>query len=424
MMSRKQKYTKYACYMSNISMAVTGNLSPLLFITFHSQYGISYTLLGFLVLINFFTQLLVDLVFSFFSYRFNIKTVIRSMPMMTAVGLLVYSVFPCFFPQLAYFFVFIGTVIFSVASGLSEVLTSPVIAALPSDNPDRDMSFAHSAYAWGVVGVVLLSTLYMQLFGRESWFILSLLWTVLPICTFVLFLCADIPDLDTVKAESVKLKTFKNPILILCVLCIFFGGASEVAMAQWCSGYLEAAYGIDKLLGDILGVSVFSVMLGLGRTLYGKFGKNISRFLLLGFIGASVCYLTAALSSSSAVGLIACAVTGFCVSMLWPGTLIYLAEMLPGAGVVVYALLAAGGDLGGSVAPQLMGSITDIVSESSLVMTLGLPMNSEQLGFKFGMFAAAIFPIMGIVVAYFMVRFEKKASEGRMSASKADQGVI
>lgn len=402
--------------MSNVSMAVTGNLSPLLFITFHGQYGISYTLLGFLVLINFFTQLLVDLIFSFFSHRFKIKAVIRAMPMLSAVGLAVYSLLPCFFPHLAYIFIVIGTVIFSVASGLSEVLTSPVIAALPSDNPDRDMSFAHSAYAWGVVGVVLLSTLYLQVFGRESWFILSLIWASLPLCAFILFLFADIPELDTEKAESVGLKTFKNPILILCVLCIFFGGASEVAMAQWCSGYLEAALGIDKLLGDVLGVAVFAVMLGLGRTLYGKFGKNISRFLFFGFIGASVCYLTAALSSSAVIGLIACAVTGFCVSMLWPGTLIYSADMMPGAGVVIYALLAAGGDLGGSVAPQLIGSITDIVSESSLVTKLGLTITSEQLGFKCGMFAAALFPIAGILVAYFMRRFEKKAAKKRLNA--------
>ena len=98
-------------------------------------------------------------------------------------------------------------------------------------------------------------------------------------------------------------------------------------------------------------------MLGLGRTLYSKYGKNISRILLLGFSGTFLCYMTAALSGNAALGLIACALTGLCVSMLWPGTLICSAELIPEANVAVYALLAAGGDLGGSLAPQMIGSV-------------------------------------------------------------------
>ena len=62
-------------------------------------------------------------------------------------------------------------------------------------------------------------------------------------------------------------------------------------------------------------------------------------------MGSFLCYLIAALSQNAIVGLIACAFTGFCVSMLWPGTLIYTAEVIPHTSVAVYALLAAGGDL-------------------------------------------------------------------------------
>ena len=57
---------RYACYATNCTMAVVGNLPPILFITFRELYGISYSLLGLLVLTNFCTQLTVDLIFSFF----------------------------------------------------------------------------------------------------------------------------------------------------------------------------------------------------------------------------------------------------------------------------------------------------------------------------------------------------------------------
>ena len=42
--------------------------------TFREMYNISYTLLGTLVLTNFCTQLTVDLIFSFFTKYFNIKS--------------------------------------------------------------------------------------------------------------------------------------------------------------------------------------------------------------------------------------------------------------------------------------------------------------------------------------------------------------
>ena len=57
--------------------------------------------------------------------------------------------------------IFIVLALISVAAGLCEVLLSPLVAALPSDNPERDMSKLHSVYAWGVVAVIILSTLFL-----------------------------------------------------------------------------------------------------------------------------------------------------------------------------------------------------------------------------------------------------------------------
>ena len=66
------KRTKFACYSAYFTMSSIFSLPPLLFVIFHDTYGISYTLLGTLVLVNFCTQLLVDIIFTFFANRFNI----------------------------------------------------------------------------------------------------------------------------------------------------------------------------------------------------------------------------------------------------------------------------------------------------------------------------------------------------------------
>ena len=51
------KRTKLACYAAYFTMSTISTLPPLLFVTLREMYGVSYTLLGTLVLINFCTQL-------------------------------------------------------------------------------------------------------------------------------------------------------------------------------------------------------------------------------------------------------------------------------------------------------------------------------------------------------------------------------
>ena len=413
----KKEYarTKFACYTTNVSMSAVGNLSPLLFVAFHTLYNVSYTLLGTLVLINFCTQMLVDLFFAVFSKRLPIHTIVRIMPLLTIVGLLIFAILPPLFPSTAYVWLAIGTIIFASSSGLNEVLISPLIAAIPSENPEREMSKLHSIYAWGVVGVVVFSTLFLWVFGKESWYYLALLCALIPLVAFVLFTRAKLPTMDAGETnEAADGKTRKSAIgIFLCVVCIFLGGATECTMAQWASGYLESAIGIPKVWGDVLGVAGFAVMLGIGRSWYAKNGKNILNILLLCMLGSLVCYVVAALIPIPAVSLIACALTGVCASMLWPGTLIVLGENFPKAGVAAYALMACGGDMGASFGPQMVGAVVDGIGGSTLAKDLApkLSMSAEQIGLRSGVLLSALFPLLGIVVIAIMKRHFKKKQE-------------
>ena len=396
---------KYGCYACNIAMAVVCNLSPLLFLTFNEFYGISFSLLGLLVLINFCTQLAVDLLFSFFSHKFNIPAAVRCSPLLAMAGLALYALAPVIFPGAVYAGLVIGTVLFSMSSGFCEVLISPVIAALPSDDPDRDMSKLHSIYAWGVVGVAIISTVFLYFCGRENWQWLPVIFMLVPLASVILFAKARLPEMATPEKTSGAIRFIKNGGVWLCVLGIFLGGAAEVTMAQWASSYIEQALSLPKIWGDIFGVAVFAVALGLGRSLYAKIGKNISRALFFGAIGATACYLTAAIMPTSniifaIIGLIACALTGFCVSMMWPGSLIVASDRYPEGGVMIFALMAAGGDFGASMGPQLVGVITDAAIETPALISLAdrLSLAPDQLGMKLGMLVGMLFPLIAIAV--------------------------
>ena len=400
--------TRKACFFSYLSMAAVFVWPSMLFVTFHNTYGISYTLLGTLVLVNFCTQLTVDLIFTFFSKHFNIRKTVIIMPVITTVGILVYSIVPSVSPQNAYVGLVLGTVIFSVSAGLGEVLLSPIIAAIPSEHPEKDMSLLHSLYGWGVVGSVVIASIFFAVFSTERWMYLMGAWAFLPIITSVLFYLSPMPDVNVSSSEGGK--TGKGKFIALCALCIFLGSSAENTMTNWISGYMEKALGVSKTLGDMLGLAVFALLLALCRIWYAKYSPDISKTLLVSMIGAAVCYLVAGLSSVTVVAFIAAVLIGLFTSMLWPGTLILMEERLPMPGVTAYALMAACGDLGASVAPQLMGIIVDKVSVSGFAKRLcesGF-FTPEEVGLKTGVVIATVFPVLGIVLLAYIMRCYSK----------------
>ena len=406
------KRTKLACYAAYFTMSSIFSLPPLLFMTFHNLYNISYTLLGTLVLTNFCTQMLVDLIFTVFSKKFNIKKVVRVMPCITSLGLFIYALVPNFFPQYAYLGLIIGTIIFSISAGLSEVLLSPVIAAIPSENPQKDMSMLHSLYAFGFFTVVVVSTLFLKIFGNENWMYLTLFLGSLPLISALLFKLSPMPEMNNEETTlKNKEKDKKRTIgLALCVGSIFLGSCAENTMSNWISTYMENAINIDKALGDILGMAMFAILLGITRILYAKYGKNICKFLLISFVCAAVCYLAISISTNKIVGFIGCILVGIFTSMLWPGTLIMMEEKVKGVGVAAYALMASAGDFGASFAPQLMGIVIDNVSISQFAVNLSSTLNlsPEQIGLKVGMLITSIFPILGAVLMLFIIKYFKK----------------
>ena len=99
--------------------------------------------------------------------------------------------------------------------------------------------------------------------------------------------------------------------------------------------------------------------------------------------------------------------------MLWPGNLIAVQDRIPYGGVAMFALMAAGGDLGASVGPQMIGAITDFASQNQFLLSLGasLGIAPDQIGMKAGMLIAVIFPLMTAVCVILMMRSAKKAKK-------------
>jgi MFS family permease len=178
---------------------------------------------------------------------------------------------------------------------------------------------------------------------------------------------------------------------------------------------MEKGLNIPKIIGDTAGVSMFAFMLGLGRLLHGIYGKkfDLSKVMTMGCILAILCYLVVAFSTISFISLIACALSGFAVSLLWPGTLVLASEKYPLAGTWMFAILAAGGDIGASAGPWLMGFITDNAPKLTGLSNFGISagLNPVQLGLRTGMFIGTLFPIGALVCLLWISKKLKAESQ-------------
>lgn len=399
------KSTILACYIGNFVQAILINLTPILFIPLREQFGFSYEQLGLLILINFTTQVLVDLIFSGLVDKYGFRRFIVAAHGFAAAGLLLFAFAPRLFPATPYAGFALATVIFSCGGGLLELLLSPIVNAIPTDEKAVAMAVLHSFYAWGQVTVVLLTTVLLFVLGRTQWQWIAIGWTLLPLINLVLFrivpLAPPIPEEQRMGLGALV----RTRYFIVAVLAILFGGAAEQAMAQWSSAFAERALSLPKVVGDVAGVALFATMLGVGRVLYSIFGPrvNINRVMMAGAIMAAICYVVAALSPVHVVALLACVLCGLATSLLWPGALVLAADRFPLAGAGMFAIMAAGGDVGASVGPWLVGLVTDHVPNlpgmAALISATGL--QSEQFGLRGGLLVGTAFPL----IAYACLRW-------------------
>jgi fucose permease len=122
-----------------------------------------------------------------------------------------------------------------------------------------------------------------------------------------------------------------------------------------------------------------------------------------------LCYLGITLVPHPLVQLIACGMTGFSVSIMWPATFSLSSARFPLGGAALFAVLALMGDLGCSLGPWTAGAVTDLAASSGGVFgKLGGLLGSAPL--QTGILACILFPLFFIST---VLAFAKYRSPGR-----------
>lgn len=376
------KHTIAACYIGYITQAIINNFIPLLFITFNNIYNISLEKIGLLVTVNFFTQLLVDLVAAKAADKIGYRPLVIAAHVFAVIGLVSLSFLPDLLPD-PYTGICFSIILYAIGGGLTEVLISPIVEACPTDGKSAAMSLLHSFYCWGSVLVVLGTTVFFHFFGTEMWRVASCIWAIIPFFNIFYFSLVPINTL-TEDGEGMGVRqligsgTFR--VLAIFMLC---AGASELAMSQWASAFAESGLNVSKTTGDLLGPCFFALLMGTSRIVHAKFGEKVGleKYLTLSSAVCVLSYLIAAFSPFPVLSLIGCGICGFSVGAMWPGTFSLATERCPKGGTAMFALLALAGDCGCGSGPAIVGFVSGALGDN----------------LKPGIVSAVIFPVIFII---------------------------
>lgn len=358
-MTKNYKKTLTACYLGFITQAICANFAPLLFLMFHNVYQIPLGQIALISTVFFLTQLIVDILCSYFADKIGYRNCVVASELCAAAGLIGLAFLPDLLPN-PLTGIIASVIVYAIGSGLIEVLCSPIVEACPFDNKEAVMSLLHSFYCWGSVGVILLSTIFFAVFGIDSWKWLACVWAVIPLYNIYNFATCPIEHTTDDGKGMGTGRLLRVPLFWVSIILMVCAGASELSMAQWASAYTESALGFSKAMGDLAGPCMFAITMGISRIIFGKYGDRLDlmRFMMGSGVLCLSCYIAASLSNNPVIGLIGCILCGFSVGIMWPGTISICSGRLPEGGTAMVALLAMAGDLGGAFGPSLVGNIT------------------------------------------------------------------
>jgi len=433
MIGREWKWTIRSFCLGLFIMAVVVNIVAILLIPLRDLFNLSFEQAARLTLINFLTQMAVDLIAGALSSKIKARVLLVIGTICAFIGFILFALLPSVMPS-PYLGLMIAIILLAIGSGVYEMLISPLMNAIPSDTKTEDMAFLHSFYAWGSAFFIVSSTIIFFITGAinigidvenladtfyngvKYWKILPIVWAVPTLILIFAFAKIKLPEwVEEEKRQRLR-DIVRKPYMILMLAAIFVGAMVENVAALWISAFSDRGLGIDKFIGDLAGVSMLFVAMAITRSWFGKYGEkvNMSIYLMWCTVLSAVLFVIAAVSPNPVISLAALVLVGFSASMMWPGALSMSASYFPLAGATMFAVMACAGDSGAGIGPWLTGIFADNAGFTGITGQIfeffgNTNLQEDAFKVRHAMLTSTIFPI-SLLLIYLVAYKVKKRS--------------
>jgi fucose permease len=212
-----------------------------------------------------------------------------------------------------------------------------------------------------------------------SWVSVYYLFALLAVLMFLLISIVRFPKVELHEDEKVDLGKSLKSLMAQRKVWMFFMGVfcyvgSEQGIANWVSKFLQEYHGADPATTGAQVISYFWGLLTIGCLLGLVLLKlmDSKRVLMIFSLGAIVA-LIVGLTATGNIVLIAFAMTGFCLSVMW-SIIISLALNSVSFAHGTLAGLLCSGIIGGAVVPLVIGGLADILGLRVAMFFLLIPL--------------------------------------------------
>lgn len=344
------------CYGGMVCLAMASSLTPIYFTTFSAAFHLTGEQLGRIAAVTFIGFIAGILLSAPLADRFGMKPFALLGVALVALGLTVLGL------ALNYGLLLSAAALMGSGAGVLEMVLSPIVSALRPDRRSSALNWLHSFYCVGAVATVLAGSVSLRV--GIPWRAVALVLALFPAAVFLGFWRIAVPALAHQRAERGHFSGLLRERAFLAALaCIFLTGGTEMGMAQWIPAFSEQTLGYGKATGA-LALAGFSLGMALGRILAGGIGHRMPPVrLLTGSAALTVAmYGAGCFTSWPWAALAGCMLVGFSGGCLWPTTLALAADLFPRGGAMMFAALAAAGNLGCFVMPWVIGAVADVAS--------------------------------------------------------------
>lgn len=406
----KYSHTKYACCAGNAASSIISTLPPLLYVSFRKDFNLSLDQISYFIMATFGLQLAFSCVASLILKRIGYRACTVLSQLLYCASMLLLGVLP--FVMAPFWGILIAITPAAMASGVFCVIINPIIEWLPDDTRRGAMGVMHSYFCWGCAAITLITALYLDFFGEDSWRFLPFIWCVFPLLCALYFIKVPLPDKHVSKAP-VNRKFFTNIVFIAFAVMLLCAGAAEKSVSQWASLFAQQGLHVSQFIGNILGPFAFALLMAISRVLFAKTddSKLLRVQIILG-IFLFISYMIMVGSPVPIVSLISCGLCGFFVGPLWPCMNQLAGARFLDGGAAMFAALSVGGYIGCTIGPTITGFISESV-ERQLSNSVENSADPTAAGLTAGLFAASMFAAAFVVIGILVSRKKIKKEVSR-----------